>query len=371
MTSRTDVIPATAPTATSNSAQGNPAWRNASETGASRRRALPHPQPPPLRVAGRLPRRVGADRRRRAPQGRALACAARPGGEWLDVSLQLPRGAASGSSRSGSSCDRRPSGRRPGTKSHGSNWPSRAAPRRSRQPGGVSSPAATACSRPTACARSSTSPRASCASFARRAERDRRGPRLQLWRAPTDNDGLPQVPSRRSGVLPQWLELGLDRLEPELVPRAQTAPRRDRPRAAGLDTHAALPARRGRRAARGQRVGSRPASRDVPRVGVASPSTRPRAARLVRRRAMGGVLRTGSPRRSSAASRARSPTSTCRTSSRRSTATPETRRLTLTDDAGFGLEVQGRPTIGFAASHFTAADLTQPGTRTSSSPGPK
>lgn len=37
---------------------------------------------------------------------------------------------------------------------------------------------------------------------------------------------------------------------------------------------------------------------------------------------------------------------------------PDTRWLTLTDDAGFGLEAQGRPAIGFGASHFTAADLT-------------
>jgi beta-galactosidase len=37
---------------------------------------------------------------------------------------------------------------------------------------------------------------------------------------------------------------------------------------------------------------------------------------------------------------------------------PDTRWLTLTDDSGFGLEVRGLPTIGFGASHFTAADLT-------------
>jgi beta-galactosidase len=36
---------------------------------------------------------------------------------------------------------------------------------------------------------------------------------------------------------------------------------------------------------------------------------------------------------------------------------PDTRELTLTDRAGAGLEVSGRPTIGFGASHFTAADL--------------
>ena len=35
----------------------------------------------------------------------------------------------------------------------------------------------------------------------------------------------------------------------------------------------------------------------------------------------------------------------------------DTRWLTLTDEAGFGLEVDGRPTIGFSASHFTAGDL--------------
>jgi beta-galactosidase len=37
---------------------------------------------------------------------------------------------------------------------------------------------------------------------------------------------------------------------------------------------------------------------------------------------------------------------------------PDTRWLTLTDSAGFGLEVRGEPTIGFGASHFTAADLS-------------
>jgi beta-galactosidase len=35
----------------------------------------------------------------------------------------------------------------------------------------------------------------------------------------------------------------------------------------------------------------------------------------------------------------------------------DTRWLTLTGDDGFGLRVEGRPVIGFSASHFTAADL--------------
>jgi beta-galactosidase len=35
----------------------------------------------------------------------------------------------------------------------------------------------------------------------------------------------------------------------------------------------------------------------------------------------------------------------------------EARRLSLTDRDGSGLAVEGRPTIGFTASHFTAGDL--------------
>src|SRR5262249_42619340 len=35
------------------------------------------------------------------------------------------------------------------------------------------------------------------------------GPRLQLWRAATDNDGLRLLPRRDNGVLNRWLELGL------------------------------------------------------------------------------------------------------------------------------------------------------------------
>ena len=35
----------------------------------------------------------------------------------------------------------------------------------------------------------------------------------------------------------------------------------------------------------------------------------------------------------------------------------DVRALSLTDGDGFGLAVEGRPTLGFTASHFTAADL--------------
>src|SRR5207244_1344833 len=35
----------------------------------------------------------------------------------------------------------------------------------------------------------------------------------------------------------------------------------------------------------------------------------------------------------------------------------DARRITLADDTGAGLRVEGRPAIGFSASHFTAGDL--------------
>ena len=65
-------------------------------------------------------------------------------------------------------------------------------------------------------------------------------PRLQLWRAPTDNDGLPLVADKHFGPLDRWLELGLDRYELELV---REAPGRARaPRARSGHAHAPLPA---------------------------------------------------------------------------------------------------------------------------------
>jgi len=38
------------------------------------------------------------------------------------------------------------------------------------------------------------------------------GPRLQIWRGATDNDGIRGLPKRRGDVLGQWLAAGLDRL---------------------------------------------------------------------------------------------------------------------------------------------------------------
>lgn len=41
------------------------------------------------------------------------------------------------------------------------------------------------------------------------------GPVLNLWRAPTDNDGIKLVPRDPRKALGKWLEAGLDRLKPE------------------------------------------------------------------------------------------------------------------------------------------------------------
>ena len=41
----------------------------------------------------------------------------------------------------------------------------------------------------------------------------RQGPRLNIWRAPLDNDGIKLMPHRRKGPLPEWLEKGFDKVK--------------------------------------------------------------------------------------------------------------------------------------------------------------
>ena len=41
----------------------------------------------------------------------------------------------------------------------------------------------------------------------------RQGPRLHLWRAPLDNDGIKLMPHRKKGPLPIWLEKGFDKIK--------------------------------------------------------------------------------------------------------------------------------------------------------------
>lgn len=200
------------------------------------------------------------------------------------------------------------------------------------------------------------------------------GPRLQLWRAPTDNDGLPLVPSRRSGVLPQWLELGLDSLQPRLVSARVTGDAVELVhRADGLVTHR----QRYRLLAHGELVVENvvelsPKLRDVPRIGA------------------GLALLPGFERLSwygrgpweSYSDRLASTTVGRFESTVTGEYVPyivpqehgqhvETRWLRLENDRGAGLEVRGRPTIGFGASHFTAADLTAAGHTNELEPRPE
>jgi beta-galactosidase len=187
------------------------------------------------------------------------------------------------------------------------------------------------------------------------------GPRLQLWRAPTDNDGLPQVPSRQSGVLPRWLELGLDRVHAKLVSaRIDGSVVELVHRADALVTHR----QRHRLLASGvlqveNVVELAPRLRDVPRIG-ARLTLLPGLERLAWYGR--GPLEAYSDRlAATVVGRFESTVSEQYVPyilPQEHGHHPDTRWLTLTDDAGFGLEVQGRPTIGFGASHFTAADLT-------------
>ena len=187
------------------------------------------------------------------------------------------------------------------------------------------------------------------------------GPQLQLWRAPTDNDGLPQVPSRRSGVLPRWLELGLDRLQPELVSAhvARNAVEVVH-RAGALATHRQRYVLRASGELEVENVVElAPELRDVPRIGVVLTLV-PGLERLTWYGR--GPWEAYSDRLASTV-----------VGRFESTVTdeyvpyilpqehghhPDVRRLLLADDDGGGLEVHGRPVIGFGASHFTAADLT-------------
>jgi beta-galactosidase len=187
------------------------------------------------------------------------------------------------------------------------------------------------------------------------------GPRLQLWRAPTDNDGLRLLPELRSGVLHRWLELGLDRLEhriesvrgSEVVMRVSGRGRWDD--AVHRQTFTAY--RSGDVLVENE-VLLGPELRDLPRVGVVL-VLRPGLERL---EWFGRGPWESYPDRLSSTIVGRF----------RSTVSDQyvpyilpqehghrgdVRRLSLTDEAGLGIEVEGRPTIGFSASHFTAADL--------------
>lgn len=169
-------------------------------------------------------------------------------------------------------------------------------------------------------------------------------PRLQLWRAPTDNDGLPLVETRAAGPLARWLELGLD--APEPGPGVATHTIRYR----ALDDRTVLVE---------NVVELAPGVRDVPRVGVVM-TLRPGLERL---EWFGpGPWEAYSDRRASAVVGRWTSTVTDEyvpyIKPQEHGHHPDARWLRLTDRHGRGIEVGGLPTIGFGASHFTAADLT-------------
>jgi beta-galactosidase len=167
------------------------------------------------------------------------------------------------------------------------------------------------------------------------------GPHLQLWRAPTDNDGLPLHHGRSVGPLARWLELGLDRTIPDGIVHRHEVHRID----GGLlfEHEVEIP----------------DDLADLPRIGV----TVTLAPGLEQLEYMGRGPWENYPDRQASAILDRY----------RSTVTDEyvpyiapqehghhgdTRWLTLTDEHGRGIKVTGRPTIGFSVSHFTAADVT-------------
>jgi beta-galactosidase len=168
-------------------------------------------------------------------------------------------------------------------------------------------------------------------------------PRLQLWRAPTDNDGLPLVPDKHVGPLDRWLELGLD----------------------GDDvSHLATHGQRVRELADGgllveNVVELAPGVDDLPRVGVV----------LALREGLeqlewygrGPWEAYGDRLASTVVGRFRSTVSdeyVPYIHPQEHGHHPEARWVRLTAADGAGIEVAGVPTIGFGASHFTAADLT-------------
>ncbi len=193
----------------------------------------------------------------------------------------------------------------------------------------------------------------------------RAGPALQLWRAATDNDGLRLLPERSTGVLGRWLELGLDRIER----RVESV----RPVPGGVDVLETLSGRerlddivhrhRYRMLDSGgllveHDVAIGPDLRDLPRIGVVLAL----APGLERLEWFGrGPWDDYQDRcASTVVGRFRSTV--------RDQYVPyilpqehghhsQARWLTLTNTSGFGLDVRGRPTIGFTASHFTADDL--------------
>jgi beta-galactosidase len=191
------------------------------------------------------------------------------------------------------------------------------------------------------------------------------GPRLQLWRAPTDNDGLRLLPQRRSGVLHRWLELGLDGVEHRLDSLHATRNGVEVVhRASGRKEWNDAVHRQRYRALEGGgllvenevRVGRE--LRDLPRVGVVL--VLPPGLEQLEWLGRGPWENYPDRLASTLVGRHRSTVSDQYVPyilPQEHGHRGDARRIALTDGNGRGLEVGGRPAIGFTASHFAAADL--------------
>jgi beta-galactosidase len=190
------------------------------------------------------------------------------------------------------------------------------------------------------------------------------GPRLQLWRAPVDNDGLPLLPHKRRRPLQDWLELGLDRLahRVEAVRPGDRAEVEVETRATGRGHWDDVSHRvRYRMLAGGELLVEhdvRTELRDLPRVGAVL--TLPAGLEQLEWYGLGPWENYPDRCASALVGRFRStvadqyvPYINPQEHGHRG----DVRWLSLRDGAR-GLEVRGRPRIGFGASRFTAADLT-------------
>jgi beta-galactosidase len=192
------------------------------------------------------------------------------------------------------------------------------------------------------------------------------GPRLQLWRAATDNDGLRLIPEKRgAGVLTRWLGLGLDRLElrrehlrqlddgVEIEHRASGRGRFDdathRQRFRLLESGGLVVE---------NEVLLGPELRDLPRIGVVLelPAVLEQLEWFGRgpwENYSDRLASTVVDRFSSTVTEQYVPYILPQEHGHRG----DVRELSLRDGSGFGLHVLGRPVIGFSASHFRAGDL--------------
>ncbi len=197
-----------------------------------------------------------------------------------------------------------------------------------------------------------------------------RGPLLNVWRAPTDNDGIKLLLGRQGrGPLTRWLELGLDQVQHSLrrirLIRVRGSPVVEIVHSASgrehwndfAHAHRYTLLTGGRlRVENTVRLGN--GIRDIPRVGV----------NLVLVPGLENLKWYGRGPWENYPDRKASAVIGTYVSTVTDQYVPyimpqehghktDVRWLMLTNEEGHGLRIEAKPTIGFSASHFTAADL--------------